>query len=199
MRKHIKRLHFQCDKIHEKLFCRLNRDLNGTEHNYNIEIRPSMNGGYRMSVYLALKDFDSYDILVYGESYPTVEYAEKDAVRVILELEKCNLSEEITEWKKSNVSPIFNETIEHIGDVYTDFSILKKDQKSFDYYNTNPLKHLYGKFYKLNKIKDKVYYDIINSSYDSVSSRVGNDKALLRKMLNKINNVKSYTYMKFKN
>lgn len=199
MRKHIKRLHFQCDKIHEKLFCRLNRDLNGTEHNYNIEIRPSMNGGYRMSVYLALKDFDSYDILVYGESYPTVKYAEKDAVRVILELEKCNLSEEITEWKKSNVSPIFNETIEHIGDVYTDFSILKKDQKSFDYYNNNPLKQLYGKFYKLNKIKDKVYYDIINSSYDSVSSRVGNDKALLNKMLNKINNVKSYTYMKFKN
>ena len=138
MRRHIKRLHFQCNAVlgidgeytpSKSIFCHLNKDLNGTEHNYNIEIYPSMNNGYRMSIYLALTASNAHDILVYSENYDRRKEAETDAVRVILELEQCNLTDEIKEWKRYNVSPVFNDKIEHIGDVYTTFNVLRKDKK----------------------------------------------------------------------
>ena len=204
MRRHIKRLHFQCSEnfnsieSNKLIFCHLNRDLNGTEHNYNIQIYNSINGNYGLAIYLCMKNSDSNDILVYRDNYDTLKEAQKDAIRVVLELEKADLSEEIKEWKNCNVNPIFDEKLNHVGDVYTAFQILKKDQKSFDYYNTNPLKCLYGRFYKLIKENDKVSYNVIDSNYDSVTSHVGKDKTLLNKMVNKIKAIKSYNYVKFK-
>ena len=199
MRKHIKRLHFQCNANlgidgeytpSKSIFCHLNKDMNGTEHNYNIEIYPSINSGYRLSVYLAMTASNAHDILTYSEKYDKRKEAEIDAVRVVLELEQCNLSEEINEWKKCNVSPVFNSEIEHVGDVYTSFNVLKKDRKSFDYYNSNPIESLYGKFYTLEKFDNKPCYSVINSNYDSTSCRSGKDQELLDKMLSKLNKKK---------
>lgn len=201
MRKHIKKLHFQCEsclsidgetKPTKRIFCHLNKELNGTEHNYNIEIYPSMQGGYGLAVYLCLRASNSNDILVYRENYETSKEAQIDAVRIVLELEQANLTEEIKEWKKGNVNPVFDTKLNHIGDIYTTFQILRKDQKSYDYYNSNPLKSLYGKFFRLYKRLDQPCYDIIDSGYDSVCSKTGKDKEILNKMINQIKNNKKY-------
>lgn len=185
MRKHIKRLHFQ--RIGNKFICYLNSELNGTTHNYNIEIYKSNFGNYGLAIYLALTKHDAKDILVYRGNYDTFYETEKDAINIILELEHSNLNEEIKEWKYYNVKPVFNENFELIGDIYSDFSTLKED-KSYDYYNDNPIKSFYGKFYTL----DNGEYNVINSSLNKVSVKSYRDKRVLNKMLNKIKNNKKY-------
>ena len=73
---------------------------------------------------------------------------------------------------------------------------MERIEKSFDYYNSNPIECLYGKFYRLDKFNGKPCYSVISSSYDTVSSRSGKDAELLVKMISKLDKRKYERFFK---
>lgn len=176
--------------VSEKSFVSLNREIDGTEHNYNLFVDPSLKGGYRLSVYLAMTSHNSEDILVYTRNYATRKDAEKDACRVINELERSDLSEYIEEWKECSVTPVFDEKCNHLGDAYTSILLLRNNAKSFDYYNTNPITKYFGKFYILNRKNDKNFYEEETIDLGTSVSKSDDNPEVLNKLLSKLNKEK---------
>ena len=168
----------------------LNRELDGTEHNYNIIAYPSKSGGYGLAVYLAMTSLEAKDILVYRRNYPSLKEAEVASCQVINELEKEDLTSYIEEWKSCNIRPVFDEKYEYMGDVYTTIPILKEDSKSFDYYNNSPISRFYGNFYILDRIGGKNCYKEEAMNFGTFTSKIHSDKRVIRKFLSQLSKEK---------
>lgn len=168
----------------------LNREIDGTEHNYNLQIYPSKRGGYGLAIYLAMTAPNANSILVYRENYTSQKEAEKDACRVLNELERANLNEYINEWKSCNVKPVFDEKYNYIGDIYAPILFLKENAKSFDYFNTNPINKFYGTFYILDKVNNKNCYKEETVGLGVSVSKMENNPRVMTKLLSKLNKKK---------
>ena len=110
--------------------------------------------------------------------------AEKDAWRVLNELERADLSEYINEWKSCSVKPVFDEKYKYLGDVYAPITFLRENAKSFDYYNTNPLKNFYGTFYVLD---DKNCCREETVGFGVSTSKVENNPKVISKLVSQLN------------
>lgn len=166
---------------------KLNRELDNTEHNYNIKIYPAKKGGYTLAIYLDMTRDNAKDILVCRRNYESIVQAEKNSCKIINELEKSNLDEYIEEWKSCNIRPVFDKSCKFLGDIYTSIPILQKNAKSYDYYNSTPIKTYYGDFYVLDRQNNKNCYKKEVVVFNTYISKTENDSSLLKKMLSQLN------------
>lgn len=180
--RYFKNLRFIVGEKEEKL--NLNREIDGTEHNYALRVYISKKGNFGLAVYLSMTALGATNILVYRGNYNTQREAEKDACRVLNELERANLSEYIEEWKSCSVTPVFDEKYKYVGDVYAPIAFLKENAKSFDYYNTNPLKNFYGTFYVLD---NKNCYREETVGLSASTSKVNNNPKVISKLVSQLN------------
>ena len=164
-------------------FVSLNREIDGTFHNYYVQVHPSLKGGFNLSVYLSMTSPDSKNILVHTSKHVTRAEAEKAACNVLNQLERSDLSEYIEEWKSCSVNPVFDEKYNYVGDAYASLQVIETNAKSFDYYNTNPIHKLYGKFYVL---KGKNCCKEETVTLGTHMSKVCDKPEIIKKLLSKL-------------
>ena len=171
------------DVNREDSFVSLNREIDGTFHNYYVQVHPSLKGDFNLSVYLSMTSPDSKNILVHTSKHTTRAEAERAACTVLNKLERSDLSEYIEEWKSCSISPVFDERYNYVGDAYASLQTIESNAKSFDYYNTNPVNKLYGKFYVL---KDKNCCKEETVTLGTHTTKACDKPELIKKLLSKL-------------
>lgn len=157
----------------------------GHTNNYYFCLRKEK-GNNQLKVWLALTANNAKNILLYDDTYKTVKEAKYNAKELLIKLDSLDFSKDINTWKKEHITPVFNESFEIVGDIYTSIPTIL-NHREFDYFNKNPIPNISGKFYVPElSWNGNLFYYIETIKHDFYSAKSDNKTEIIEKLLNKM-------------